>query len=74
MEYSHLAPNTTAISQPVDFEIGAVIKGKIKTYLQKWLMDSWESEGFVKSHQKKNKYTYQAPTKESVGNGAYEET
>ena len=40
-------------------------------------MDSWETEGFVKYDEKKEKYTYQAPTKESVVRWiprAYEET
>lgn len=63
-----LAPNTTPICQPVDVGIGGVIKAKIKSSFQNWLMDSWENnENFMKKHPtKKDKYTFPTPTKELV--------
>jgi len=74
----HLAPNTTAITQPVDVEIGATIKGRIKGYFEEWIVDSWDNKkDFFKYNEKKKKYTYQAPTKELIVGWilrAYEET
>lgn len=77
IKYLHLAPNTTAICQPVDVEIGAFIKGRIKSAFQDWIIDSWdEDNNFVKFDAKKKKYTYKAPTKEMIVKwilNAYEE-
>ena len=60
INYIHLAPNTTCISQPIDLGTGGTIKTKIKRYYEEWVIDSWENnEGeFVKHDKKKNKYSF----------------
>jgi len=77
IKYLHHAPNSTLICQPVDVEIAAAIKAKIKSYFENWLVESWEEEGFYTFNEKKNKYKYKAPTRELIIKWvllAYEET
>lgn len=62
IKYFHFAPNTP-ICQPVDVEVGAVIKAKIKSYFEEWIVEGWETDNFAKYNAKKNKYTYQASNK-----------
>ena len=68
IQHLPLAPNTTPICQPVDIGIGGVIKAKIKTFFQNWIIDNWEyNESFMKKHPtKKDKYLFPIPTKELV--------
>jgi len=66
ISYLHLAPYTTPICQPVDIQVGAMIKGKIKYYFEEWLMENMENETLISYDEKKKKYRFVSPNRDQI--------
>ena len=61
INYFPLAPNTTSITQPVDFSIGRSLKAKIRQQFDDWLETNFDE--IVEYNETKNKYKFKSPTK-----------
>lgn len=64
INYIFLAPNTTPITQPIDINLTAAIKSKIKKYFHDWLIDN--EDKVITYNEKKKKYKFISPTKSLI--------
>jgi len=60
----NLAPNATPLLQPIDIQIGADIKSKIKSYSEEWIIEN-EKE-IITYDIKKKKHVVKAPSKSLI--------